>query len=93
LPALLGVVMALQIVLGTFGNITMPNRVLGLAWDQFHVVLALQAALLMLAHVARAKPGLVDYGIGFWLMLGGAGGLVLGAFMRLAASRRRPRAI
>jgi hypothetical protein len=93
LPALLGAVMALQIVLGTFGNITMPNRVLGMTWDQFHVVLSLQAALLMLAFLGRAKPSVVDFGAGFWLMLAGAGGLVLGAFMRVAASRRRPRAL
>ena len=55
LPALLGVLMALQIVLQVFGNITMPNRMLGLTWDQFHVVVAFQAALLMVAFLVRAR--------------------------------------
>jgi hypothetical protein len=93
LPALLGALMAVQIALVSFGNITMPNRVIGLTWDQFHLVLALQTALLMLMFLARAKPTLVQFGAGFWLMLFGAGGLVIGALMRLAAGRRRPRAI
>jgi hypothetical protein len=93
LPALLGAVMALQIFLGAFGNITMPNRVLGLTWEQFHLVLSLQAALLMLMFLARSRYPTVSYGNGFWLMLTGSGGLLLGALMRVASSRRRPRAI
>jgi hypothetical protein len=93
LPAFLGTLMALQIGLAAFGNITMPNRVLGLTWDQFHIVLSFQAALLMLAFLAQAKPSFVQYGVGFWLMVGGAGGLVLGALIRVGASRRRPRAL
>jgi len=96
LPALLGALMALQIGLVAFGNITMPNRVLGLTWDQFHIVLSFQAALLMLTLLAR-EPNLLGipttFGVGFWVMLFGSGGLVLGAFMRVVASRRRPRAI
>jgi len=96
LPALLGTVMALQILLVTFGNITMPNRVLGLTWDQFHVVVALQTFVLMLAHAAR-EPNLVGFptelGTGFWVMFIGAIGLVVGALVRVATARRRPRAI
>jgi disulfide bond formation protein DsbB len=101
LPALLGTVMALQIVLVAFGNITMPNRVLSLTWDQFHLVTALQTLVLMVGFLVRARVDEVVFethievifGAGFWLMLVGAVGLVLGAFMRLAPSRRRPRAI
>jgi hypothetical protein len=97
LPALLGVVMALQIGLEAFGGITMPNRILGLTWDQFHIVLAFQSALLMLTRLAQARPTLVvvtfTLGAGFWLMMICAGGLVVGALMRIAVSRRRPRAI
>jgi hypothetical protein len=93
LPALLGALMALQIALVTFGNITMPNRMLGLTWDQFHLVIALQTALLMLTFLGQARPPLITFGAGFWLMLGGAAGLVVGALMRLAASRRRPHPI
>jgi hypothetical protein len=101
LPALLGTVMALQIVLVAFGNITMPNRVLSLTWDQFHLVIALQTLVLMVGFLVRARVDEVvfethievTFGTGFWLMLVGAVGLVLGALMRLATSRRRPRAI
>ena len=53
-------------------------------------------SVLMLALLAR-EPNIfgfpTTFGAGFWLMLIGAGGLVLGALMRVAASRRRPRAI
>jgi hypothetical protein len=101
LAALLGVVMALQIGLEAFGNITMPNRVLGLTWDQFHTVLSFQALLLMLAFLFRRRLDevivgtrvQVVLGTGYWLMFVGACGLVLGAFMRLASLRRRPHSI
>ena len=94
LPALLGAFMALQVALQAFSNIDMPPRLLGLTWDQFHIVLSFQAALLMLAVLAR-KPNLVGlpmtFGVGFWVMLVGSGGLVAGALMRVAATGRRPR--
>jgi hypothetical protein len=93
LPALLGALMALQIALVAFGNITMPNRVLGLTWDQFHLVVALQTALLMLTFFLQARLPPLVLGTGFWVMFVGAGALVVGAFMRLAATRRRPRAV
>jgi hypothetical protein len=101
LPALLGSFMALQVGLVAFGHIDMPNRLLGLTWDQVHLVLSLQAALLMLSFLARTRPSATfdtirietTLGIGFWLMLVAAIGLVAGAFMRIAATGRRPRAI
>jgi len=97
LPALLGMFMALQVALQTFSNIDMPPRLLGLTWNQVHIVLSFQAALLMLTFLARAKPGselvTVDYGVGFWLMVLAAAALVVGALMRVAASGRRPHAI
>ena len=101
LPALLGSFMALQVGLVAFGHIDMPNRLLGLTWDQVHLVLSLQAALLMLSFLARTRLSATfdtirietTLGIGFWLMLVAAIGLVAGAFMRIAATGRRPRAI
>jgi general stress protein CsbA len=91
LPALLGMFMALQVALKTFSNIDMPSRVLSLTWDQFHLVVSVQCALLMLAFLAAAQP--LDFGVGFWVMLVAAVALVVGALLRLVASRRRPRAI
>jgi hypothetical protein len=100
LPALLGSFMALQVGLVAFGHIDMPNRLLGLTWDQVHLVLSLQAALLMLSFLARTRFSATfdtfrietTLGIGFWLMLVAAIALVAGAFMRIAATGRRPRA-
>jgi hypothetical protein len=101
LPALLGSFMALQVGLVAFGHIDMPNRLLGLTWDQVHLVLSLQAALLMLSFLARTRFSATfdtfrietTLGVGFWLMFVAAIGLVVGAFMRIAATGRRPRAI
>jgi hypothetical protein len=101
LPALLGSFMALQVGLVAFGHIDMPNRLLGLTWDQVHLVLSLQAALLMLSFLTRTRFSATfdtfrietTLGVGFWLMLVAAIGLVVGAFMRIAATGRRPRAI
>jgi hypothetical protein len=93
LPVLLGGFMALQVGLVAFGRIDMPNRLLGLTWDQVHLVLALQCVVLMLAFWAEARPPTVTFGAGFWLMFAAAIALVVGALMRIATTRRRPRAI
>jgi hypothetical protein len=91
LPALLGMLMALQVGLRAFSNIDMPNRLLGFTWDQFHIVLSFQAALLMLSFLVAATP--FDFGIGFWVMLVAALAQFVAALLRAGASRRRPRAI
>ena len=81
LPALLGVVMAAQIALVAFGNLELPDRVLGLTWDQIHLALGFQAALMMIAWIFANKFGL-DIGIGFWLMLLAGIALAVGAVLR-----------
>jgi hypothetical protein len=95
LPALLGAFMALQVALQAFSNIDMPPRLLGLTWDQVHVVLSFQATLLLLAHLLRARlsfAGLQQtFGVGFWLMLLASIALVVAALMRVASTGRRPR--
>jgi hypothetical protein len=97
LPALLGTFMALQVGLQAFSNIDMPARLLGLTWDQVHLVFSLQALLMMLAFLGRARLNFaelrVTFGVGFWLMLLASIGLVVAALTRIAATRRRPRAI
>jgi hypothetical protein len=70
----------------------MPSRLLGFTWDQLHFALGFQAALLMVTFLVRDK-GALGFGVGFWCMLAGAAALFVGAVMRLAAARRRPRAI
>jgi hypothetical protein len=89
LPALLGMFMALQVGLRAFSNIDMPNRVLSLTWDQFHLAVSFQVTLLMVAFFVAAKP--LDFGIGFWVMLLAAIAMFVAAITRIVASNRRPR--
>ena len=91
LPALLGVVMAAQVALVTFGNVDLPDRVLGLTWDQIHLALGFQAALMMIAFLIRSKP-YSDFGIGFWLMLLAGIALLVGAIMRVTGAGSNPNA-
>jgi cytochrome c biogenesis factor len=81
IPVLCGVVMALHVVLTTFANVDLPERVLGFSWNQLHLVLGVQAVLMMLAFLLQDKGGL-DIAIGFWLMLLSAIGLAVGAVLR-----------
>ena len=90
LPALLGMFMALQVALQAFSNIDMPNRLLGLTWDQFHLVLGLQAALLMFTFFVQAKAPF-KFGTGFWIMALATIALLVGSLMRVASAGRRPR--
>jgi hypothetical protein len=77
-----GVVMAGQIAISDFaGSVTLPSAVLGLTWDQVHLALGFQAAILMLAFLARNSAG-ASRGIGFWLMLLAGITLLAGAVMR-----------
>jgi hypothetical protein len=80
LPALLGLIMALQVALTTFAGVKLPERVLGFDWTQIHLICGAQAALLMLCFLVKDKVG-ASYGIGFWLMLLASFGLVAGAVM------------
>ena len=81
LPALLGVIMALQVVLTTFTDVSLPAEVLGFDWTQIHLVLGIQAALLMLCFLVL-NHGVLGFGIGFWLMLLAAIALAVGAVMQ-----------
>jgi hypothetical protein len=91
LPALLGVVMAVQIALVTFANVDIPDSVLGLTWDQIHLALGFQAAVMMIAFLIRSKP-YPDFGIGFWLMLLAGIALLVGAIMRVTGAGSNPNA-
>lgn len=83
---LCGVVMAAQVALTTFATgVTIPDKLLGLSWDQLHLALGFQAALMMLAFLIRDKGGL-DFGVGFWLMLLSGIALLVGAIMRVTGA-------
>jgi hypothetical protein len=91
LPALLGIVMAVQVALVAFASVKLPDKVLGLTWDQVHLVLGFQAALMMLAFLIRSRLGF-DFGIGFWLMLLSGIALLVGAIMRVTGTGASPNA-
>ena len=83
---LCGVVMAAQVALTTFkSGIRLPDEVLGLTWDQVHLALGFQAAIMMFAFLLRAKFR-YSFGIGFWLMLLAAAALLAGAIMRVTGA-------
>jgi hypothetical protein len=85
LPALLGAVMAAHVVLVAFSNVDLPETVLGLSWDQIHLALGFQAALMMIAFLIRSNP-YSSFGIGFWLMLLAGIALLVGAIMRVTGA-------
>jgi hypothetical protein len=83
IPALLGTLMAVHVALESFApQVTLPERILGLTWTQVHLVLALQATIMMLAFLLQ-DIGVGDKGVGLFLMLAAAIALVVGAVMRM----------
>jgi hypothetical protein len=89
---LCGVVMGTQVALSAFAsNVNIPEKVLGLSWDQVHLALGFQAALMMLAFLIRSK-GPLSFGIGFWFMLIAGIALLVGAIMRATGAGSTPNA-
>jgi hypothetical protein len=83
LPALLGLLMAGQVVIVTFfRGVAMPSRLLGMTWAQVHLALGFQALVMMLAFLIQ-DVGEFEHGTGFWLMLIAAIGLFLGGLMKM----------
>jgi len=83
IPALLGVLMAAQVGVQSFASgVKLPEKVLGFSWTQIHLVLGFQATIMMLAFLIRDTGGL-DRGIGLYLMLIAAIGLLVGAVLRM----------
>jgi len=85
-----GVIMGGQVALNAFGsNVSIPDKVLGFSWDQIHLALGFQAALMMIAFLVTSRAGL-SLGVGFWLMLVAGIGLLVGAIMRVAGAKSNP---
>jgi hypothetical protein len=83
IPAIIGVVMAAHVAVVAFApNVKLPEQVLGLTWTQIHLVLGFQAAIMMLAFLIQST-GALDKGIGLFLMLIAAIGLLVGAVLRM----------
>jgi hypothetical protein len=87
-----GVAMASQVALTSFApNVTLPEKPLGLTWDQIHLALGFQAALMMLAFLLTSHAG-ASLGIGFWFMLIAGIALLVGAIMRATGAGSTPNA-
>ncbi len=84
LPALLGVIVAIEIAASEFAGTRLPG-LLGMSWPQIRLALSGWALLMMLCFlVGRVTVEGVDVGkgVGFWIMLIAAIGLVVGSVMR-----------
>ena len=82
IPVVFGVVMAAHAALSTFApQVKMPEKLFGFDWNQVHLALGAQAAIMMLAFLIQDRDPL-DIGAGFWLMLLASIALAVGAVMR-----------
>jgi hypothetical protein len=81
LPALLGLIMAVQIALDRFANVDFPAEIGGFTWKQIHLVLAAVAFIILLFYLFTDKGEGLDLAFGFWLSLLASIGLVAGAVM------------
>jgi hypothetical protein len=75
---LYGVIMAAQIVLTRFANMSMGERVAGFTWEQIHLVLGLMAGLMAIAWLVT-DVGDKEVGL-FFQVLGGIA-LAVGAIL------------
>jgi hypothetical protein len=83
IPALIGIVMAAHVALTAFApQVKLPDQVLGLTWTQIHLVLGFQATIMMLAFLIQ-DTSVLSKGIGLFLMLIAAIGLLVGAVLRM----------
>jgi hypothetical protein len=76
---LYGVLMAVQIGLTKFANMSMPDQILGFSWEQLHLAIGLLAGFMAIGWLIT---DIASKGIGYWLeVLGGiaiaAGAVVL----------------
>lgn len=81
----IGLILAGHVALSRFANVNFPDRVLGFTWTQIHLVLAIFAGLLALGFLILdpfgSFGGGIDRGIGLWLSIAAAIGLVVGAVL------------
>jgi hypothetical protein len=78
LVALCGTAMAVVVVLKAFTSVSLPEKVLGFAWVQVHLILALFSLLIMIGYLIGNTP---DKQVGFYFMLLGSIGLMAGAVL------------
>jgi hypothetical protein len=88
IPVLCAIVMLVHVALTSFTRVRLPPTLLGLGWNQLHLALGFQAAVMMLAFLVQER-GPVQLGTGFYLMLLSGIGLAIGALLRNSESQPR----
>jgi len=81
IPVLCAILAIGHVAASLFTNMDLPEKVLGLGWNQIHVALGFQATVMMIAFLIQDK-GLFDIATGFRLMLPGSVALLVGAVGR-----------
>jgi hypothetical protein len=85
-PLIAGVIAGVQVVMEKVRP-QMPGHVAGFSWTQIDLLLGIWALLSVIA-VAFEDFGYGDKGIGLWLTLVAAAGLLVGAILRLREPAR-----
>ena len=85
-PLIAGVIAGVQVVMEKVRP-QMPGHVAGFSWTQIDLLLGIWALLSVIA-VAFEDFGYGDKGIGLWLTLIAAAGLLVGAILRLSEPAR-----
>jgi hypothetical protein len=88
-PMFAGVASAGVVALRRFANAQLAVRLGSFTWEQVHVLLGLFALIVAVGYFFTDHPAL-DFGLGFWLLLGGSIALFAGALM-LSHERAGPR--
>jgi hypothetical protein len=78
LLAVYGSVMALQIGLTKFANVTLPDRLVGFTWEQVHLVLGILATFMAIGWLVS---DIGSKNIGLWLEVLGSFSLAAGALV------------
>lgn len=79
LMAIFAVISGVVVALRRFAGVALPGQWLGFSWPQIHLVLGFFAALYALAFLVLDTAA--DKKIGFWLILIGCVGSLVGAIM------------
>lgn len=78
---LIGLAMAVLVALTLFANVNLPERVASFTWNQLYLAASVFAALLAIGYLIIDDGG-YDRGIGLWLSILAAIGLLVGSIMR-----------
>jgi hypothetical protein len=85
--AIFGAVMAALVAMRLFGNVNTGAGLGGFSWPTIHLVLGFYCAALFIAQLIDGTTGAE---IGFWIMLIGSIGLLVGAVMLNQGSTAAP---